>query len=166
MRLLLDENLDRRLKRFFGEEHEVITIRERSWGGKEDGELIEAAQRELDALITMDQGIPHQQNLSDVDLAIVLLEAPSNRLADLAPSSRRWRPRYPRRVRVRYCTYKDCDGPSGGSISIPFVLVSIAVCLDPGSRQIRTSVRNHTLARICGTMWSQSRMQRGNGGEA
>ena len=33
----------------------------------------------------MDQGIPHQQNLSDVDLAIVLLEASSNRLADLAP---------------------------------------------------------------------------------
>jgi hypothetical protein len=34
MRLLLDENLDRRLKRFFGEDHEVVTVRERSWGGK------------------------------------------------------------------------------------------------------------------------------------
>src|SRR5215216_2273582 len=32
MRLLLDENLDRRLKHFFSEEHEVVTIRERSWG--------------------------------------------------------------------------------------------------------------------------------------
>jgi predicted nuclease of predicted toxin-antitoxin system len=85
MRLLLDEHLDRRLKRFFGEEHEIVTVRERGWGGKENGELIEAAQREFDALITMDQGIPHQQNLSDVDLAIVLLEAPSNRLADLTP---------------------------------------------------------------------------------
>jgi predicted nuclease of predicted toxin-antitoxin system len=85
MRLLLDENLDRRLKRFFGEEHEVVTVRERSWVGKENGELIEATQREFDALITMDQGIPHQQNLSDVDLAIMLLEAPSNRLADLTP---------------------------------------------------------------------------------
>ncbi len=51
----------------------------------ENGELIEAAQREFDALITIDQGIPHQQNLVDVDLAIVLLEAPSNRLADTAP---------------------------------------------------------------------------------
>ena len=85
MRLLLDEHLDRRLKRFFGVEHEVVTVRERSWGGKENGELIEAAQREFDALITMDQGMPHQQNPSDVNLAIVLLEAPSNRLADLAP---------------------------------------------------------------------------------
>jgi hypothetical protein len=85
MRLLLDEHLDRRLKRFFGEEHEVVTVLERGWGGKENGELIEAAQREFDALITMDQGIPHQQNLREVDLAMVLLEAPSNRLADLAP---------------------------------------------------------------------------------
>jgi hypothetical protein len=79
---LLDENLDRRLKHFFSEEHEVVTVRERSWGGKENGELIEADQREFDALITMEQGIPHQQNLRDVDLAIVLLEAPSNRLVD------------------------------------------------------------------------------------
>ena len=85
MRLLLDEHLDRRLKRFFGEEHEVVTVLERGWGGKENGELIEAAQREFDALITMDQGIPHQQNLREVDLAMVLLEAPSNRLTDLAP---------------------------------------------------------------------------------
>jgi predicted nuclease of predicted toxin-antitoxin system len=85
MRLLLDEHLDRRLKRFFGREHEVVTVQERSWSGKENGELIEAAQREFDALITMDQGIPHQQNLREVDPAMVLLEAPSNRLADLAP---------------------------------------------------------------------------------
>jgi hypothetical protein len=62
---LLDENLDRRLKRFFGEEHEVVTVRECSWGGKENGELDELSQRGFDALITMDQGIPHQQNLSD-----------------------------------------------------------------------------------------------------
>ncbi len=85
MRLLLDEQLDRRLKRFFGEEHEVVTVRERGWGGKENGELIEAAQREFDALVTMDRGIPHQQNLTGVDLMIILLEARSNRLADLTP---------------------------------------------------------------------------------
>lgn len=85
MRLLLDEQLDRRLKRYFGEEHEVVTVRERGWGGKENGELIEAAQREFDALVTMDRGIPHQQNLTGVDLVIMLLEARSNRLADLTP---------------------------------------------------------------------------------
>jgi predicted nuclease of predicted toxin-antitoxin system len=85
MRLLLDEHLDRRLKRFFGEEHEVVTVRERGWGSMENGELIEAAQHEFDVLVTMDRGIPHQQNLAEVDLVIVLLEARSNRLADLMP---------------------------------------------------------------------------------
>ncbi len=33
----------------------------------------------------MDQGIPHQQNLEDIRLVILFLEAPSNRLTDLAP---------------------------------------------------------------------------------
>ena len=82
---MLDEQLDRRLKRFFGEEHEIVTVRERGWGSMENGELIEAAQREFDALVTMDQGIPQQQNLKAVDLVILLLEARSNRLADLTP---------------------------------------------------------------------------------
>ena len=33
----------------------------------------------------MDQGIPHQHNLSEVKIGIVLLEAESNRYEDLAP---------------------------------------------------------------------------------
>ena len=60
---MLDENLDRRLKRFFGEEHEVVTVRERGWGGKENGELIEDAQREFDALMACSSFlIPVQQS--------------------------------------------------------------------------------------------------------
>ncbi len=85
MRLLLDENLDRRLKRFFGEKHDVLTVQERGWSGREKGELIGLAKHEFDALVTMDQGIPHQQNLAELDLIILLLEAQSNRLADLTP---------------------------------------------------------------------------------
>lgn len=59
MRLLLDEHLDRRLKHFFGDEHEVATVRERSWASMKNGELIEAVRKEFEALVTMDQGIPH-----------------------------------------------------------------------------------------------------------
>ena len=40
MRLLLDEQLDRRLEGFFGEWYEVITVQERGWGSKGNGELI------------------------------------------------------------------------------------------------------------------------------
>jgi predicted nuclease of predicted toxin-antitoxin system len=85
VRVLLDENLDRRLKGFLDPGVESATVQERGWGSKEDGELLELAQHEFDVLLTTDQGIPHQQNLSRFDLAIVLLEAKSNRLADLSP---------------------------------------------------------------------------------
>jgi hypothetical protein len=48
-------------------------------------ELIALAEREFDALATMDREIPHQHNLKDVDFAILLPEAPTNRLTDRAP---------------------------------------------------------------------------------
>jgi predicted nuclease of predicted toxin-antitoxin system len=83
--VLLDENLDRRLKRLLAPEVEAVTVRERGWGSKENGELLELAQHEFDALITTDRGIPHQQDLSRFDLVVVLLEAKSNRLSDLTP---------------------------------------------------------------------------------
>ncbi len=85
MRLLLDEMLPRRLARLFAPETEAITVRQRGWAAKTNGELLAAAQGEFDALLTMDRNLPHQQNLANVDLVIVLLEARSNRLEDLSP---------------------------------------------------------------------------------
>jgi hypothetical protein len=84
LRVLLNENVDRRLKRAFDEEHEVSTVPERGWAGKKNGELLEAAGKEFDAFVTTDRGIPHQQNLSRFDLAVVVLEAKSNNYEDLA----------------------------------------------------------------------------------
>jgi hypothetical protein len=53
-------------------------------GQQGNGELIEAAQREFDALITMDQGIPHQQNF-------VLLRTELADQATFDPDSPRFR---------------------------------------------------------------------------
>ena len=50
-----------------------------------DGALLQLAQVQFDALVTMDRGIAHQQNVSGLRLGIVLLRAPSNRRADTAP---------------------------------------------------------------------------------
>lgn len=47
--------------------------------------MLRAAEVEFDALVTMDRGIPHQQNLEKLDLGIVLVRAFSNRRADVAP---------------------------------------------------------------------------------
>jgi hypothetical protein len=48
-----------------------------------NGELLEAAGKNFDVLVTTDRGMPHQQNLSRFDLAVVVLEAKSNSYEDL-----------------------------------------------------------------------------------
>lgn len=69
MRVLLDENVDRRLARLFVSGTEATTVGRRGWDGKDNGELLEAAQEEFDVFVTMDRGIPYQQNVALYDLA-------------------------------------------------------------------------------------------------
>ncbi len=85
MRVLLDEMLPRKLKRLLPEGVEAVTVRERGWDSKKNGELLALAEKEFDLLLTTDQGIPHQQDLSRFDLEVVVLSAKSNRLSDLEP---------------------------------------------------------------------------------
>ena len=82
---MLDENLPHKLRSLFIDDMEVVTVGHRGWNGKENGELLKAAENEFDAFITMDQGIPHQQNFNEMKMGIVLLEAESNRYEDLSP---------------------------------------------------------------------------------
>ena len=46
---------------------------------------VQLSETEFDAFVTMDRGIEYQQNLAGFNLAVVLLRAVSNRLADLLP---------------------------------------------------------------------------------
>lgn len=85
MRVLLDENLPHKLRELFENNIEVITVRYRGWQGKGNGELLRIAANEFDAFIIMDQGIPNQQNLSEIKIGIIVLKAKSNRFEDLAP---------------------------------------------------------------------------------
>lgn len=82
MRVLLDEQIDWRLKRSFDPEHEVETVRERAWIGKRNGELLRVAASSFDVLLTMDRGIEDQQNLPTFDIA----SARSNRRRDVEPA--------------------------------------------------------------------------------
>lgn len=40
MKILLDESLPRKLRNDFGQEHKVWTVRDKSWLGKKNGELL------------------------------------------------------------------------------------------------------------------------------
>ena len=53
-------------------------------GGGEEALLARAA-RHFDALITADQNLPHQQNLSKLPIAVVVLSAKTNTIGALAP---------------------------------------------------------------------------------
>lgn len=85
MRVLLDEHIPRKLRQLFESGIEVVTVGYLGWEGKKNGEMLKIAEKKFDAFITMDQGIPHQQNLSEIKMGIVLLEAQSNRYEDLTP---------------------------------------------------------------------------------
>ena len=82
-KVLLDENLPRKLK--WSLNAEVITVPERGWGGVKNGQLLRQASAEFDALITMDKGIEYQQDLSGVELCLIILSAVSNDIDDLQP---------------------------------------------------------------------------------
>lgn len=86
MRILLDENVDRKLKRSFHSDHEVVTVRERGWSGKKNGDLLSSASAEFDVLFTLDANMRHQQNLPKYDLAVVLVTAISNKRSAIEPA--------------------------------------------------------------------------------
>jgi hypothetical protein len=82
VRLLLDDCVDRRLSReIVG--HDVQTVTRQGWAGKRNGELLSLAAGQFDVFITVDRKLPRQHDVTQLDLAVVVLVAPSNRLADL-----------------------------------------------------------------------------------
>ncbi|MBG1262233.1 DUF5615 family PIN-like protein [Nostoc commune] len=83
MNILIDECIDRRLARQLSF-HTVKTVPQMGWAGIKDGELLRLAEIEFDVFITVDRQIPFQQNLTVLDLAVLVLQVPSNRLADMS----------------------------------------------------------------------------------
>ena len=51
-----------------------------------NGELLERAAAAFDALVTMDRGIEHQQNLRKYTIGVILISAKSNRIEDIRPA--------------------------------------------------------------------------------
>lgn len=59
---------------------------EMGWAGKKNGELLQLmAGQAFEVLVTVDQNLRHQQNLQTAGVAVVVLVAATNRLADLLP---------------------------------------------------------------------------------
>ena len=85
MKLLLDENLPHRLRPLLVG-HDVFTVAYMKWAGIENGALLTLAEANgFEALITKDNGMPYEQNVTSLPCSIVVLEAPSNALDDIKP---------------------------------------------------------------------------------
>ena len=73
MRVLFDRNIPDQLARYLSN-HVVCTTADQGWNRLANGDLLNAAEAEkLDVMITADQNLSHQQNLSDRTLALVVL---------------------------------------------------------------------------------------------
>lgn len=84
MKLLIDECIDQRLaKELRG--YEVKTVPQMDWAGIKNGNLLRRAEKQFDVFITVDRNLEFQQNLSQFNIAILVLQATTNRLADLKP---------------------------------------------------------------------------------
>ncbi len=83
MRLLLDENLPKRLKQDF-KEHEIYTAADKGWTGVSNGKLLELlTENKFDALLTFDKNLQYQQNFSKYTIVVIVLNAPDNSYSTL-----------------------------------------------------------------------------------
>jgi hypothetical protein len=84
MRILLDEDLPRRLCALLAG-HEATTVPRCGWAGVKNGKLLALAATRFDLFLTMDQNLEYPQNLSTLPMAVLVVEAVSNRIEHLSP---------------------------------------------------------------------------------
>jgi len=83
MKLLLDENLPRKLKQDF-HDYEIFTVREQGWNGRTNGELLKLMVADkFEVLITFEKNLEHQQNFEKYPLSVIVLTAVSNQYIHL-----------------------------------------------------------------------------------
>lgn len=83
MNVFLDECVDRRLARLITG-HQVKTARQMGWTAIKNGELLALAAAQFDAFVTVDRNLAFQQNVTSHAIAVLVLHAKTNRLADLS----------------------------------------------------------------------------------
>lgn len=84
MKILLDENIDVRFKKYFPSVHEVYTVKDMGWNGIKNGEmLLFLSQNNFDCWIVVDKNIPYQQNISQLPCLVIVLDVHRNTLNHL-----------------------------------------------------------------------------------
>jgi predicted nuclease of predicted toxin-antitoxin system len=85
VRILLDECLPVDFRHSFPE-HDAHSAEWAGLKGKKNGELLRIAELAgYDVLLTVDQGIPHQQKHAGRKLSIIQIRSKTNQIEDLLP---------------------------------------------------------------------------------
>ena len=61
----------------------MFTVVEMGWSGKQNGELLAPAEAHFDVFLTMDRNITYQQNISMLQLRMIVLRSKKGDLASL-----------------------------------------------------------------------------------
>jgi predicted nuclease of predicted toxin-antitoxin system len=84
MKLLVDEGLPQQLRHYFPG-HDAATVGYMGWRGIKNGKLLDLAEAQgFDVLLTADQNLPFQQNISKRKIAVIVLVARDIQLETLA----------------------------------------------------------------------------------
>jgi hypothetical protein len=84
-RILLDECVPRRFQRELAD-LDVSHVVTEGWGGRRNGALLQLMREAgFAVLVTVDRNLQFQQNVALSGLAVIVLHARSNRVADLKP---------------------------------------------------------------------------------
>ena len=79
MRVVLDESVPRQLAPLLTG-HDVTTVQKHGWAGLQNGELMGKAAAEFGAFITGDRNLEFQQNYAELDIGLIVLVVPNNRV--------------------------------------------------------------------------------------
>ncbi len=83
MKLLLDENLPKKLKLDFSD-FETYSIADMQWNGLQNGVLLQKMMENgFDVLLTFDKNLQHQQNFKKYTLSVFVLVAANNTYLEL-----------------------------------------------------------------------------------
>jgi predicted nuclease of predicted toxin-antitoxin system len=85
VKILFDHCVPRTLRRELPS-HDITTARDLRWEGLKNGKLLEEAQAAgFDVLLTVDQNLRYQQNLTDWAIAVIVMIANGVTVEDLRP---------------------------------------------------------------------------------
>jgi hypothetical protein len=86
MKILLDENIDIRLKNYFPEGLTVFTVKDMGWNGINNGALLKLiGESNFEVWIVVDKNIPYQQNILKLPCLVIVLDVLRNTLKNILP---------------------------------------------------------------------------------